>query len=406
MAFLRRDKGGNYLVSFRWAGVAYNRSLDTRDTDLAEAGLARVDEALTLLKRGRLVIPQGADPGLFIKSGGILMEVPGASEERRTVTLRELFDRFAEQARSDPKTKVTTRIHHAHVAKLLGGDTAVDSITLVDVQRYCDLRAKETWHGRPIGSPTIRKELHTFRQTWEWGSHLGHVTAPAWQLRNLTLGKDQGREPFRTRDEIERRIKRGGLKDEEVRRLWECLYLTGEEIRKCLEHVRLNGTAPFVYPMMAFVAMTGCRRAEMLRSCIDDIDFEQAIIHIREKKRDTSKEFTMRAVDMHSLLAAVLSDWLKAHPGGQHTFVQEDGRLLTENMATDHLNRTLAQDETWTNVPGFHTFRHSFASILACKGVDQRIIDALMGHQTDEMRKRYQHLFPKSLKRAVEELLT
>ena len=53
-----------------------------------------------------------------------------------------------------------------------------------------------------------------------------------------------------------------------------------------------------------------------------------------------------------------------------------------------------------------HTFRHSFASILAMKGVDQRIIDAMMGHQTEEMRARYQHLFPKAKQRAIDELLS
>ena len=111
----------------------------------------------------------------------------------------------------------------------------------------------------------------------------------------------------------------------------------------------------------------------MLRSQIDDIDFDEEIIYIREKKRDTSKEFTMRSVDLHPLLGGVLVDWLKDHPGGQHTFVLEDGRTLTTNMVSDHLNRTLGQCERWRNVPGFHTFRHSFASILACKGVDQRI---------------------------------
>ena len=31
---------------------------------------------------------------------------------------------------------------------------------------------------------------------------------------------------------------------------------------------------------------------------------------------------------------------------------------------------------------------------MAMKGVDQRIIDATVGHQTEEMRKRYRHLFP------------
>ena len=31
---------------------------------------------------------------------------------------------------------------------------------------------------------------------------------------------------------------------------------------------------------------------------------------------------------------------------------------------------------------------------MAMKGADQRFIDGAVGHQTDEMRKRYRHLFP------------
>jgi integrase len=49
----------------------------------------------------------------------------------------------------------------------------------------------------------------------------------------------------------------------------------------------------------------------------------------------------------------------------------------------------------WEVIRGWHVFRHSYASINACRGVDQRVIDADLGHQTEEMRKRYQHLFPK-----------
>ena len=45
---------------------------------------------------------------------------------------------------------------------------------------------------------------------------------------------------------------------------------------------------------------------------------------------------------------------------------------------------------------GFHTYRHSFASNLAARGVDQRIIDEWMGHQTEAMRKRYRHLSRRS----------
>jgi integrase len=43
---------------------------------------------------------------------------------------------------------------------------------------------------------------------------------------------------------------------------------------------------------------------------------------------------------------------------------------------------------------GWHVFRHSFISALASKGVDQRIIDDLVGHSTKEQRRRYRHLFP------------
>lgn len=34
------------------------------------------------------------------------------------------------------------------------------------------------------------------------------------------------------------------------------------------------------------------------------------------------------------------------------------------------------------------------SSNLARTGVDDRIIDHFMGHQTEEVRRRYQHLFP------------
>ena len=50
----------------------------------------------------------------------------------------------------------------------------------------------------------------------------------------------------------------------------------------------------------------------------------------------------------------------------------------------------------------FNRYRHSFASNLAAAGVDQRVIDEFMGHQTEPMRKRYRHLFPKTRRSAIE----
>ncbi len=75
---------------------------------------------------------------------------------------------------------------------------------------------------------------------------------------------------------------------------------------------------------------------------------------------------------------------------------------LTENEAADHFNRTL-QDGEWSLVPGWHALRHSFASICACRAIDQRLINAWMGHQTAEQQKRYQHLFPQKRQDAIRE---
>ncbi|MBY0459079.1 MAG: site-specific integrase, partial [Gemmataceae bacterium] len=55
----------------------------------------------------------------------------------------------------------------------------------------------------------------------------------------------------------------------------------------------------------------------------------------------------------------------------------------------------------WHVLRGYHAFRHSFASNLAAAGVDQRVIDELMGHTTVEMQKRYRHLFPDQRRQAV-----
>jgi hypothetical protein len=41
---------------------------------------------------------------------------------------------------------------------------------------------------------------------------------------------------------------------------------------------------------------------------------------------------------------------------------------------------------------------------LAAAGVDQRIIDEWMGHQTEEMRCRYRHLLPETKKTAIAKL--
>jgi hypothetical protein len=40
------------------------------------------------------------------------------------------------------------------------------------------------------------------------------------------------------------------------------------------------------------------------------------------------------------------------------------------------------------------------------KGIHQSIIDSWLGHQTEEMRNRYRHLFPEETRKAMDRVLT
>jgi integrase len=162
------------------------------------------------------------------------------------------------------------------------------------------------------------------------------------------------------------------------------------------------------YPMVVFAAHTGARRSEMLRSKIRDVDFESGKITIREKKRDHSRS-TTRRVPMSPVLRQVLKAWLHEHPGGPSLFCDQlslDGPsvppAITHDAVHDHFKRTLAGSK-WSRMRGWHCLRHSFASNCAAKGIDQRVINAWMGHagHRSEIERRYHHLIPNQEQLAI-----
>ncbi|MEX1223634.1 MAG: site-specific integrase, partial [Pirellulales bacterium] len=222
--------------------------------------------------------------------------------------------------------------------------------------------------------------------------------------------KFEEKPPFQTCEEIERKIARGGLSAAEQADLWDCLFLTLPEIDDLLAHVKDAARHPFLYPMFVFAAHTGTRRSEMIRSRLDDIDFAAATVTIREKKR-VRGTITTRSVPLSPMLQSVLKQWMGEHPGGQQTFCLEPhvprsrksrslGVPLTADEAHDHFKTTLS-DSKWDKLRGWHLFRHSFCSNCAAKGIDQRIINGWVGHQTEAMVKRYRHLIPNQEQAAI-----
>jgi integrase len=408
----------------------FQKSLKTTDEKKAESEKGRIEGFLQAIKQGYVTVPPNADFWTFVFSGGKLEDKPSVQE---VLTLEKLFAHYEEQmppGTMEDNSLGTFRLHKKHLLRILGGKEPAPCLKTADLQTYVNKRAREKYRCEFIKHKTIQKEVASFRAVWNWGVLHDLLTGPA-PVRGLKYEKGDPKPPFMTWGEIEARIARGGLDAKQIEDLWECLFLDPHQIAELLACVKEQATEPFVYPMFVFVAHTGARRSEMRRSQVEDLDFQNNQVCLREKKRDRRVKLTFRHVEMTPHFREVMKEWLKnGHPGGPHTFCQSEivarsrkrsrttghkgemtrattvkGRLagvherierpglepLTSKEASYYFGKAL-EGSKWEVVPGFHVFRHSLASNAAAAGVRQEVIDGWMGHQTEDMRGRYRHL--------------
>lgn len=410
MATIVRDTHSDqYHIRFRFAGRSFKRSLKTDRQTQAAASLARLTETISLVRRGVLELPPEADTVTFLLSGGRTRSVLASGP---SITLGQLFTKYQTTLPEQAKERSTLKTEATHIKifrKKMPLSKSLDLITTHDVQQFINLESRRKIGERCLSPDTVKREVDTLKCILNWAEKQ-QLVKKAPSLRGLVYGKRDEKPPFMTRTEIERIVARGGLDETDVARLWDALYLTIPEVIEVLELVRKDAKYPFIYPMFAFVAFTGARRSEMTRVMIDDLDLDAGTVLIRERKRSRVRSTTFRRVEMPTKLVEILKDWMGKHPGGQFAFTcnfenpsQPPIQQLTVDQARIQFSKAL-RNSKWDVVRGFHVFRHSYASNLATKRVDQRIIDKHMGHQTEEMRRRYQHLAPEVCKRAVEAL--
>jgi len=386
-----------YHVRFRYQGKEYKKSLKTRDRQAAEAGRNIVELTIHRLLTGQIQIPNSMDPGEFILRGGNISSVSPIEVAIRPST-RSLSDLYLESVRNRlaPSYWYSQAMHLRHFLKYLGNcaDQPCDRIRLLELDQYLQIRLSQR---HPC---TAERERISLIQFYKWVVIHGYLTSsPASGLAPIKGGNDRAQ--FRTLAEISETIQRGGLDEEEVLELWECLYLNPREIANLLTTVRNNAKYDYSFLLHAIPAYTGMRRGEVLRLRWSDIDLHHKFLIARSRKQSRQKHETARRIDLHPELQNELESWRRIRPRGQ--FVISDA-ITHEPINNDRANRCfwqpmrhtewcLSNKRDWFKV-GFHTYRHSFASNLAAAGVDQRIIDEFMGHQTEAMRKRYRHLFP------------
>ncbi len=421
MAFLEQ-RGEWFRIVFTFRGERFTHSVHTTDKRAANAIRGGIDRTIHQIQQRLVLIPKGADVKEFILTGGQSVVVPTAQESTPTetlpptgpLTLAKLKEKYLAAlgiGSVEQNSLDTVAMHLRHFDRSFGQDYPIGELTMEKLQEHVARRAKAKGiRKRPLSPVTMRKEIASLRAAWNWAVHAKLLTGP-FPNKGLKFPKTTEKPPFQTWEQIARQIAQSALTAAEQQELWDCLFLGREEIEELLKHVQEAAIQPWVYPMFCFASHTGARRSEIIRSKLADLDLDGGSVRIHEKKRVHGHR-TSRRVALSAFLTQVLRDWLAVHPGGPHLFTQnvhvfrskkKRGTALpiSHDEAHDHFKRTLAGSK-WQVLRGWHALRHSFCSCCAAKGVDQRLINSWVGHQTEEMVQRYRHLFPAQERQAIQ----
>lgn len=379
------QRGNQYLVRFRCGKFCPPkfRSCLTNDKKEAERILHRIGDVCHQIKLGLVSIPPDVDPGDFIFSGGKRTS-PILQREKYLLTsaVEDYFAGMPTGAKDDETLKLE-RLHCRHFARLLPKNKPFLEFDFDTVQGYINTRRKEqSKRGRPIHRNTIVKEINSLRQIWKAALKRGKIGKPF--PKELMWPKDPAKPSFQSYAEL----------TNDPNADWSTLVLKKAQVLQVLNEVAAQEKNSFIYPVLAFAAFTGCRRSELVRVGVSDVDFELKRIRIHEKKRRSSQfSESTRYVTIFPRFEQVLKEWIEKRPSSKspHLFLSVKGKPLTR----DTIHRQLAaalKGTSFPNIRGFHVFRHSFITNLAIEGATDSVIDKLVGHTTNETRMRYRHL--------------
>jgi integrase len=387
-------RGKSWRVYFHYQGQQHTFTIGEVDAADAAVWKAQTEELLRLLRRQLVSLPPGCPVEHFMFHRGKPPEA-GAASPRKEANFAEVRDSYLKTfggGAVEDNTLYTAKIHLAHLARTLGEKFVMSGLTLAALQKHIDRRRGD------VAGVTIRKEIDTLRSAWHWAQRMGYVEGD-FPSAGLVYPKSEEKLPFMTWAEIERRIKAGG----DPEGLWECLYLREAEITAFLDFAHGRKGPAWVYPMCVLAAHTGARRSEIMRAERQDVDFEAGVITIREKKKVRGR-LTTRRVPISTRLQdalAALPDYgprlfgKRSVQAVQKAFMRLVGKHTSDAKNPETKEKKEARRRTkWSVVKGYHVLRHSFISVLAARGVDQRVINELAGHTTEAMARRYRHLIP------------
>jgi integrase len=165
--------------------------------------------------------------------------------------------------------------------------------------------------------------------------------------------------------------------------------LSDDDIQKLIS----GATNKLTRDIITFLIYTGCRKGEALNLKWDDVDLQNGVIAIKGTKTKYD-----RHIPISNALRAVLSG-IEKNQDSLYVF-ERNGAKLTDFKRSFH---TACKNAGLKDLR-IHDLRHVFASKMVMGGTSLYITGELLGHRTTQMTKRYSHLVPETLKKAVNDI--
>ena len=177
------------------------------------------------------------------------------------------------------------------------------------------------------------------------------------------------------------------------------VILSPDEVRRVLAHVR---------PLSARMTLTliyacALRVSEAIHLQVQDIDSQRMVVHIRNGKGGKDRYVPLP----QSMLELLRNYWRVRHPRPWLFPARNRETPRSRNGLARVFKNALRRSGIQKNAT-IHSLRHSMATHLLEKGVNLRVIQALLGHRSPRTTARYTHLTPKALegmRSSVDQLL-
>ncbi|NUM37230.1 MAG: tyrosine-type recombinase/integrase [Candidatus Brocadiae bacterium] len=293
------------------------------------------------------------------------------------------------KAISTHKTEV---IHIRHLQKFFEYKGIVNPLLKeMDLQFFEEYKIYR-YEIHKVRTDTVNKELGTFQVIFE-------KACPKYLSSNVLkkLERDPSDTPgnrFKTGKQIEEELQKWHHSKKQIKELRRFRFLETQEIQKLIEMAQGH----WLQPIIIVCSYTGMRRGELMKLTWQDVDMNKRLIWVRSEKQSKKKKETIRCIPMNTKVAEAFSKQKSISCKSRWVFPGTDGNQIKPSRLREL--EYLVQGTDFEGI-GWHTLRHSLSSNLATKGVDNRIIDSILGHQTEAMRMHYQHVFPGKVEEAI-----